>query len=127
MKTYLRIIDDTIIKNLHITESDIVEVLSEELNDFSNKYEYNVITSNGNKLYLREGQVKPLGDSLHEKIIKNGVENCFFYAYRNLLKICEQRYKVIDNYKISLGDEDFYMSDLESMVNEGTYKFLIKG
>lgn len=92
--------------------------------------------------------------NLKEKIEKAGIENCMFLVpmrpvntYFGFIsftsssdpefivpaKINEDRYKVSDNYKITLksiyekfGKEHFYISDLESMISSGTIQFFVK-
>ena len=91
---------------------------------------------------------------LKEKIEKVGIENCMFLipmrpvrTYFGLIsltsssdpeivvpaKITEERYKLKDNYKITLksvydgfGSDHFYMSDLESLIKSGTIEFFVR-
>lgn len=89
-------------------------------------------------------------ENLVDIIKKHGVENClflvpmrpvrkaFFFSYTNSsdeevlvpAKIVESRYKLKDNYKITLaslyesfGEESFYISDLKSLIKQGTVEF----
>lgn len=92
--------------------------------------------------------------TLKEKILAAGIENCFFILKMKPLntlffisytsssdpeveavaKIDEKRYKVEDGYKVTLkplnyprlAKEDFYLSDLEHMINDGQVKFLVQ-
>ena len=92
--------------------------------------------------------------NLKEKIEKAGIENCMFLVpmrpvrtYFGLIsltsssdpeiivpaKITEERYKLKDNYKISLksvydsfGKEHYYVSDLESLISSGTIEFFVR-
>ena len=91
---------------------------------------------------------------LKEKIEKVGIENCMFLipmrpvrTYFGLIsltsssdpeiivpaKITEERYKLKDNYKITLksvydgfGSDHFYISDLESLISSGTIEFFVR-
>ena len=92
--------------------------------------------------------------NLKEKIEKAGIENCMFLipmrpvrTYFGLIsltsssdpeiivpaKITEERYKLKDNYKITLksvydgfGSDHFYISDLESLIESGTIEFFVR-
>ena len=92
--------------------------------------------------------------NLKEKIEKAGIENCMFLTpmrpirtYFGLIsltsssdpeiivpaKITEERYKLKDNYKITLksvydgfGSNHFYISDLESLIKSGTIEFFVR-
>jgi hypothetical protein len=92
--------------------------------------------------------------NLKEKIENAGIENCMFLVpmrpvrtYFGLIsltsssdpeiivpaKITEERYKLKDNYKISLksiydifGKEHYYVSDLESLISSGTIEFYVR-
>ena len=92
--------------------------------------------------------------NLKEKIENAGVENCMFLApmrpvrtYFGLIsltsssdpeivvpaKITEERYKLKDNYKITLkstydefGSDHFYISDLEMLISSGTIEFFVR-
>jgi len=91
--------------------------------------------------------------NIRESILKHGIENCLFLVpmrplhnfmgitYSNSTdaefivpsRITEHRYKLSDNYKITLcsiykeyGEESFYLCDLESLIERGTVEFFIK-
>ena len=92
--------------------------------------------------------------NLIKQIEEAGIENCMFLVpmkpvntYFGIIsftssndpdfivpaKIDESRYKIAENYKITLrstyekfGKEHFYISDLESMTESGTIEFFIK-
>ena len=92
--------------------------------------------------------------NLKEKIEKAGIEKCMFLVpmrpvrtYFGLIsltsssdpeiivpaKITEERYKLKDNYKITLksvydsfGKEHYYVSDLESLISSGTIEFFVR-
>lgn len=92
--------------------------------------------------------------TLAEKILLHGIENCIFLipmrptrTYFGLIsivdssdkefivpaKIDEGRYKIKDNYKITLrciydgfSAQHFYISDLESFIKSGQINFYIK-
>lgn len=92
--------------------------------------------------------------NLKEKIESAGIENCMFLVpmrpvrtYFGLIsltsssdteiivpaKITEERYKLKDNYKITLksvydgfGSDHFYISDLESLIKSGTIEFFVR-
>lgn len=92
--------------------------------------------------------------TLKDRIINVGIENCLFIVpmkpIRSILgfkftnsndpeynvpcRIDESRYKIDDNYKITLicdyqkefGKESYYLSDLQLMINRGTIEFYIK-
>ena len=92
--------------------------------------------------------------NLKELIEKAGVENCIFLVpmrpvrtYFGLIsltdssdpeiivpcKITEERYKLKDNYKITLksiydgfGSEHYYVSDLESLIKGGVIEFFVR-
>lgn len=92
---------------------------------------------------------------LVKQITEAGIENCLFLVpmrpirtYFGLIsitsssdpeiimnaKISESRYKVGDNYKITLestiagfGKEHYYISDLENMISRGTVEFFVRG
>ncbi len=91
---------------------------------------------------------------LFQKILKVGIENCLFIVKMRPIRtalglisytsssdepievpatIIEDRYKVADNYKVRLkciyegfGYDDYYLSDLESLISRGQVKFYIK-
>lgn len=91
---------------------------------------------------------------LIEKIEKAGIENCVFLVPMRPLnvvfgiiaytsssdpeiivpaKICEDRYAIKDNYKITLkslyesfGRVHYYVSDLEYSIERGTIEFFVK-
>lgn len=91
---------------------------------------------------------------LIETIKKNGIENCIFLIpmkpVRTVLglisytsssdedfvvpaEICEERYKVSENYKITLksiykgfGKEHLYVMDLEQLIDQGTVQFFVR-
>lgn len=82
-------------------------------------------------------------DKLTEKILTLGVKNCFFHGplfddevtESLLLEICESRYPVRNNYKITLRAlsssgrdvfEHFYIMDLQKLIEEGHFIFLVK-
>ena len=92
--------------------------------------------------------------NLKEKIENAGIDNCMFLVpmrpvrtYFSLIsltsssdpeiivpaKITEERYKLKDNYKITLksvydgfGYDHFYISDLESLIKSGTIEFFVR-
>lgn len=92
--------------------------------------------------------------NLKEKIENAGIENCMFLVpmrpvrtYFGLIsltsssdpeivvpaKITEERYKLKDNYKITLksvydgfGSDHFYISDLEILIKSGTIEFFVR-
>jgi len=92
---------------------------------------------------------------LQEQILKAGIENCIFLVPMRPLntvfglisytsssdyeiivpaRITEDRYKICDNYKITLksdyerfGKEHFYLTDLESLIKSGTVEFYVRG
>ena len=92
--------------------------------------------------------------NLKEKIENAGIENCMFLVpmrpvrtYFGLIsltsssdpeiivpsKVTEERYKLDDNYKITLksvydgfGREHYYISDLESLISSGTIEFFVR-
>jgi hypothetical protein len=137
-KNYVKIVDETLLKLLDIDDSDIVEILNQTTRGYDNTKIYNVITKSNKQLMVVAGQYKPLGNSLRERILSAGIENCFFYGDyydhgKFLMNIDEARHKVIDNYKITLKKVDsqesfhhFYVSDLDSMIESGQILFLIK-
>jgi hypothetical protein len=92
---------------------------------------------------------------LLEKIEKAGIENCMFLVpmqqqlqtYLGFIsltsssdpeeivpaKITEERYKLKDNYKITLtsiynnyGKRHFYLSDLQQLISSGTVEFFVR-
>lgn len=91
---------------------------------------------------------------LKEKIEKVGIGNCMFLVpmrpvrtYFGLIswtsssdseiivpaKITEERYKLKDNYKITLksiydgfGKDHYYISDLENLISSGTVEFFVR-
>lgn len=96
--------------------------------------------------------------SLVEIIKKHGIENCIFMLKMHPLEkyfgiiaikssnspeyvvpceICEERYKLEDEYKITLkargeyydafGKEHFYISDLENLIESGSVEFFVRG
>lgn len=92
--------------------------------------------------------------NLREKIENIGIENCMFLVpmrpvktYFGLIsltsssdpefivpaKIIEERYKLKDNYKITLksvygefGRTHYYISDLENLISNGTIEFFVR-
>lgn len=92
--------------------------------------------------------------TLQEKILKAGIENCLFLVPMKPVRtvfglisytssddqevvvpaeINEKRYKLSDNYKITLrsmyksyGHEHFYISDLNLMIERGTIQMFIR-
>lgn len=93
--------------------------------------------------------------SLKEKIEKAGIENCLFLVPMQPVqtifglisftssedeekivpaKICENRYKVEEDYKISLrsidpkyGVQHYYKYDLRQLIDQGSIEFFIRG
>jgi hypothetical protein len=91
---------------------------------------------------------------IRKKIEEAGIDNCMFLVPMRPLnvvfgciaftsdsdpevivpaKICEDKYTVKDNYKITLkslyerfGQEHYYVSDLENLIDEGTIEFFVK-
>lgn len=141
-KNYVKIVDEKLLHTFDIEENDIVEVLSKNKIKDSDVYpNFTVRTSHGRELIVVEWQFVSLGNSLRERILSAGIENCFFYGEyydsydrgKFLMNIDEARYKVINNYKITLKKVDaqesfnhFYLSDLDSMIERGHVMFLIK-
>ena len=92
--------------------------------------------------------------NLSEQILKVGIESCLFLVpmkpvrtFMGMIaftssedndvivpaRITEERYKISDDYKITLksdyslyGKVNFYLSDLEMMINDGRVQFYIK-
>lgn len=92
--------------------------------------------------------------NLQEKILNAGIENCLFLVPMRQVRtvfgmfphttssdpeiivpaeISEKRYKLSDNYKITLrsmykefGQEHYYLSDLNLMIERGTIQMFIR-